>query len=261
MIFSVKNGCFSYGKNNEILKNINFEAEEGDVISILGPNGVGKTTLLRSMMGLLKWSSGASYYNGKDINNIPIKELFKKISYVPQAKHLSFSYTVKELVLMGRAAHLTLVEKPKEIDFEIADMAIRELGIEHLINKSCNHISGGELQMVLIARAICQGAKILVLDEPESNLDFKNQLIILDIIKNLSKKGITCIFNTHYPAHALNISNKALILGKNKSTKFGNSKEIINSENMTNVFEVIVDIKENIKDTKKYTTVTALKVK
>ena len=261
MIFKVDNGCFGYQHGKDILSNISFSVEEGEVLSILGPNGVGKTTLLRSMMGLLSWKQGGSYMDDTNIKNIPVQKLWKKIAYVPQAKGFSFSYTVEEMVLLGRSAHIGILNQPNEKDIEISQKAMSTAGIQHLSRKYCNQISGGELQMVLIARALCAQPSMLVLDEPESNLDFRNQLIILDMISNLAKEhNISCIFNTHYPAHALKVSTKSLILARDGSSVYGKSEEVINDEKMKDVFQVNVHINHVNKEGYDYRTVTALSI-
>lgn len=242
MIFEVKNGCFGY-KNKTILRDVNFTVQKGEIMSVLGSNGVGKTTLLKCMMGLLKWNSGTTYIDGKNINAYKSREFWQRIAYVPQAKGAAFGYSAIDMVTMGRSAHLGLFSQPKEKDREAAECAMEDMKICYLRDKLCTEMSGGELQMVLIARALTISPSMLVLDEPESNLDFRNQLIILDTIRKLSqKRGISAIVNTHYPEHALKISDKALILNKDGSNIFGKADEIINEENMKHSFSVQVFI-------------------
>lgn len=242
MIFEVKNGFFGY-KSKEILKDISFTVGDGEVMSILGSNGVGKTTLLKCMMGLLKWNKGDSFIDGKNINEYKSREFWQKIAYVPQAKGAAFGYSAIDMVTLGRSAHLGTFSQPKAEDREAAEQAMEDMGITHLRNKLCTEMSGGELQMVLIARALTISPEMLVLDEPESNLDFKNQLIILETIRNLSqKRKISAIVNTHYPEHALKISDKALILNKDGSNIFGDAEKIINEDNMKKSFSVQVFI-------------------
>lgn len=242
MIFEVQDGCFGY-KAREVLHDIHFTLEDGQVMSILGSNGVGKTTLLKCMMGLLKWQKGVSRIDGVEIGQIKNKEFWQKIAYVPQAKGAVFGYTALDMVTLGRSAHLGTFTQPKAEDRAAAEQAMRDIGIEYLKDKLCTEMSGGELQMVLIARALTISPSMLVLDEPESNLDFKNQLIILETIRNLAKRrGISAVVNTHYPEHALKISDKALLLNRDGSNLFGDAQEVINVENMRKSFAVQVYI-------------------
>ncbi len=242
MIFSVKHGFFGYDEK-KILNDINFELKSGEVLTVLGPNGVGKTTLLKCMMGMLKWNAGETQIDGKPMKDMRPAEIWRKIAYVPQSKVGSLSYTAFEMVLMGRSARIGLFAQPSEEDHHIALKAMEAVGIAHLKHKSCSRISGGELQMVLLARALSTEPEMLVLDEPESNLDFKNQLIVLETIERLSKeKNLAAIVNTHYPAHALKIGDYALLLNYNRSCKFGPVTEIVSERNMGDAFQVNVKI-------------------
>lgn len=244
MIFEVKNGNFGYEKR-KVLNNISFEVKNGEVMSVLGSNGVGKTTLLKCMMGFLKWQEGQSYVDGTPISEISSKELWKRIAYVPQAKGSAFSFTALDMVVLGRSAHIGTFKQPQKEDIQIAMNAMEEIGILHLKDKLCTKMSGGELQMVLIARALTVFPEMLVLDEPESNLDFKNQLIILDTIKKLSReRNISAIVNTHYPAHALQLSDKALMLNRDGTSFYGEAGQVINEHNMKTVFGVNVHVNE-----------------
>ncbi len=251
MKFGVKNGTFGYTDNALILDDINFVLDTGTIMAILGSNGAGKTTLLRCMMGLLKWKHGTTLVGAKTIREIEHRELWKSIAYVPQAKHKAVSYTGLDMVVLGRNAHMGLIAKPKKTDYEKAKSAMGELGIAHMAKKLCSQMSGGEYQMILIARALVAEPRILVLDEPESSLDFKNQLVILNTIELLAhEKNISCIFNTHYPDHALKLAKKSLLLTKDRKNMFGNSEDIITKKNMLNAFEVFVYIdKKEIEDT------------
>ena len=245
MLLEVKNACFSYrpGKAPDLLRDINLSVNKGEVLTILGSNGAGKTSLLKNVLGLLPWTSGLTLLDGKDIKAWHERELWQKISYVPQAKALTFSYSVADMVLLGRNAHLRLFEQPGEHDRKLVDKALEMIGISHLKYRQCNEISGGELQMVLIARALCAEPEILVLDEPESNLDFRNQLIVIDTIEKLSKElGITSIVNTHYPAHALRISDKTLLLGREGEYFFGPTREVMEEHKLARIFQVDVRI-------------------
>ena len=184
MLLEVKNGCFSFGKQ-EILKDINISVSNNDVFAVLGRNGAGKTTLLRCIMNMLSFKSGCALLGGTDIRDIPQKKLWQKIAYVPQAKRGS-DMSVRDMIVMGRSPHLGAFGSPKEEDYAIADDIIDKMYINKIRDKSCDCISGGELQMVLIARAVAAQPKIMIMDEPESNLDYHNQMHILKLIADLS---------------------------------------------------------------------------
>ena len=239
MKLTVKNGSFAYGrKTAPIFENINFEVNSGEILAILGPNGAGKTTLLRCITGMLRWKEGDSLLDGEPIRDMSPGQLWRRMAYVPQAKAASSAYTAFETVLLGRSAHLSPFATPGEGDIRKAQEAMDMLGISHLAQKKCSAMSGGELQMVLIARALASEPKVLILDEPESNLDFRNQLVVLDAMTKLAGMGMTCVFNTHYPAHALQRSSKALILSRGGSYKFGNTAAVVTEDAIREAFGV-----------------------
>ncbi|NLH64026.1 MAG: ABC transporter ATP-binding protein [Erysipelotrichaceae bacterium] len=245
MNFSVKEGCFSYAENQTVLDHVSLQINSGEILSILGPNGGGKTTLLKCMLGFLKFTSGHAAYDGCDLAQIKQTEFWQKTAYVPQAKSQTFPYLVKETVLLGRSPYLNLFQMPNAKDKEIAQKAMIRTGIISLAEKSCAEISGGELQLVLIARALAAQPQLLVMDEPETGLDFRNQLLVLQMIEKLSKEdGISVIFNTHYPEHALEVSDKTLLLMKNGKSIFGTTKKILNEQNMSAAFGVKIKIIE-----------------
>lgn len=261
MKFNVENGCFGYPGGKQVLKNISFDVDSREVLSILGPNGVGKTTLLKCTLGLLQWSQGETLIDGQNISKMKYSDIWKSIGYVPQAKLSAFAYTVDEMVLLGRNSHLKVLEQPGKMDREIASRCIDRIGIGYLKGKLCSKISGGELQMVLIARALASEPKLLILDEPESNLDFKNQLIVLETIKTLrDEEGISSIVNTHYPDHAISLSDKALILNRDGSSIFGPAHSSIAEHHLEKAFGVNVKIKDFYHSEKKYTCVMPLSI-
>ncbi len=238
MNLTVNHGAFFYQKDTPIFNDIHFSVDSGEILAILGPNGAGKTTMLRCITGMLKWKRGDSLLDGKPIHNMSPRELWSHMAYVPQAKGTASSYTTFEAVLLGRSGRMNAFSTPKQEDVNIAREAMEQLGIAHLAEKKCSAISGGELQMVLIARALASQPKVLILDEPESNLDFKNQLIVLDTITRLAQQGMTCIFNTHYPAHALQRSHKSLILSRGGGYVFGSTPSVVTEENIKKAFGV-----------------------
>ena len=258
MKLEVSKGFFKFKNTDYILKDINFSLEEGDILSVLGPNGVGKTTLIKCLTGLLKWTRGETFLDGKNISSIKENEIWSKISYIPQKRNFSFSYTGLEMVLFGSTSSLNIFEKPKEKERVRAKEVMKMIGIDHLSHKNANEMSGGELQMLLIARSLVKDPKIIILDEPESGLDYKNQLIILNLIKKLSERGVIIVMNTHYPEHALKISNKCLLLNYDKTYKFGNTREVLNRMNLKKSFSVDVKIEKISFDGKDYESIIPL---
>ena len=239
MMLSVENGCYKYPKTDrQILNDISFGLEEGQLLAILGPNGAGKTTLLRCVMGLLKWEKGASFLEGRDVRRIPNRELWQTVAYVPQARRATAIYTVEEMILLGRSSRVTLLAQPKESDLAVVKRVMERLHISHLYGRKCSQLSGGELQMVLIAKALAAEPRVLVLDEPESNLDFRNQLLILDAISALTAEGMTCVFNTHYPAHALQRADRSLLLDREGGHRFGLTSEVVTEAHIEQAFGV-----------------------
>ena len=236
-MLTVENGCFAYKNSKPLFNNVSFSVEGGELLSILGPNGAGKTTLLRCIIGLLRWSSGRSMIDGEDVASMSERKLWTSVAYVPQARTASQAFTALETVLIGRTGRIGVFSTPKKDDIELAESVMRSLGIIDLRGKKCSEMSGGELQMVLIARALAAQPGILILDEPESNLDFKNQLIVLDTLSKLASEGIGCIFNTHYPEHALQRSDKALLLSGGR-VKFGRTASIVTEPNIEEAFGV-----------------------
>ena len=233
MLLQVENGSFDYEKQNPILDGITFSLSEGQVLAVMGPNGIGKTTLLKCLIGILKWHSGRSLIDGRDSS---LERL--KIAYVPQAHNFSFSYSVRDMVVFGRAKYMSVFASPGKEDYSIADKALEEMGITYLRDRPVNRLSGGQLQLVLIARALAGQPRLLILDEPESHLDFCNQFAILQIIQHLAKeKGIGCVMNTHYPNHALRIADHVLLL-KSGEYLFAPPREALSRENMKIYFGV-----------------------
>ncbi len=244
MLLKVENLSFSYKREYSVIENLSFEASSGDLIAILGPNGAGKTTMLKCIMGFLKLSTGRCILDGEDIKKIPARKLWSKVSYVPQAKGTSSALTAEEMILLGLTSKIGVFSAPSDNDRRKVRALAEKLGIEHLLDKKCNEISGGELQMVLIARALSSEPELIILDEPESNLDFRNQLIVLDTLSSLAASGICVIFNTHYPEHALTRANKALILHKGGKSIFGDTGKIVTEDNIKRAFGVSAVISE-----------------
>lgn len=261
MHLEVKKGEFGYKDGENIFQNISFLVREGEILSILGPNGAGKTTLLKCIIGLLKWKNGKTIIDGEMLNSVNDKKIRKKIGYVPQARSEIFPYSVLKMVVMGRAPHLSAFSIPSSNDYEIANQAIETTGIVYLRDKLCTELSGGERQLVLIARALSSEPEVLFLDEPESHLDFRNQLIIMDILRKLAtERQIACVINTHSPDHAMRISNKALILNKGEEHTLGRVEDVITEDNLRNIWGVKVKIVNFSDDNRNRKTIVPLEV-
>jgi iron complex transport system ATP-binding protein len=233
---------FSYSGKRKIFEDINFSLEEGDILCVLGPNGTGKSTLIKCINGLLKLSRGNIFLRNKDINTMGKDDLAKSMGYIPQTHDSTFAFKVSDVVLLGRAPHLGLTESPGSKDLKIAQDAMESLGISHLKDKPYTEISGGERQLVLMARVLAQKPKILLLDEPTSHLDFGNQIRILEIINKLSSSGLSVIMTSHYPDHAFISSNRVVILKNGALMAIGSPEEVVTEENMRKAYNIDVRI-------------------
>lgn len=242
-LFEVKNISFSYN-DDEIFSDISFSIDKGDVLCILGPNGTGKTTLIKCLNGLHDISSGEILINGKNITKLSFREISKHIGYIPQSHVPSFPFKVLDVVLMGRAPYLNLTDSPKDEDVKIANDALKTLGIEYLKDKEYTNLSGGERQLVFLARVLCQKPDILILDEPTSHLDFGNQIKLLEIIDNLAKSGLSIIMSSHFPDHAFLSSTKVAIMKNKRFIDFGSPNNVVTEENLKKAYSIDVKLIE-----------------
>lgn len=213
------------------------------MLCVLGQNGIGKTTFLNCLTGVLKWQSGCVSLDGRVIDGIS-KEA--DVAYVPQVHRVHFPYSALDMVCMGRSKHMSFFATPSRVDKEIAMASLEAMGISHLASHSCSKMSGGQLQLVYIARALAGQPKLIILDEPETHLDFKNQDLIIKMIRKLVlDKKISCIMNTHSPIHALQVSDYTLLLGKEGMYEYGKTNEVLTEGNINSYFDVhtkIVDL-------------------
>lgn len=242
MLMKVNNLTCGYeGKN--ILENISFSIGEGKLWCILGPNGVGKTTLFKTILGLLKSKGGDILIQDKEINKWKQNDLSKMIAYVPQVHVPPFPFKVMEVIIMGRNPHFS--GKISDRDLNIVEDAINLLNIGYLKDTPYTEISGGERQLVLIARAIAQEASILILDEPASNLDFGNQIKVIEHLRELVKRGKTVIMTSHFPDNAFLPECNLILLGKDKFFKVGKGNEVLTEDVLKKIYKVnskIVDL-------------------
>lgn len=239
---SVEDVAFNYPGGASVFTGIMLAVEEGSVYSLLGPNGTGKSTLLKCMAGLISPSHGRVLLDGRDIAGMQPHEIARRVGFVPQTQASPFPFLVRDIVLMGRASHLGLFAIPSTEDEDIAADALDRVGISHLADRPCTGISGGEWQLALIARAITQRPGVLLLDEPTSHLDLGNQMRVLDVIRRLAGDGITIVFATHFPDHALLTSNRVAILKDQRILAMGRPEDVIREETMRRVYGTDVRI-------------------
>lgn len=240
-MIEVKNLFVSYGKN-QVLKDINFFLEKGEIICILGENGSGKSTLLKALLKFIK-STGDVFIDGESLKSFDNKRLSKYISYIPQIHFPSFDYTVTDVVLMGTfSKNDSMFYKVKKSDYELVYEVLNKLNILYLKDKNYRLISGGERQLVLIARAILQASKYIFMDEPVANLDYGNQLKIMTLCSELKKKNMGILITTHNPNHALIYADRVLIVRKDDKSLFGKTNDILTKDNLESLYNIPIEI-------------------
>ncbi len=240
-MLEAKNIACGYGKNN-IIENVSFAVKPGQVLCILGPNGAGKTTLFKALLGLNDLSAGSVSYAGKDLTGCSRAERAKIMGYIPQSHNPPFPYRVIDIVLMGRTAHVGLFAKPAAADMEVAEEALTRLQLTDKRDKTYTELSGGERQLVLIARALAQQPKILIMDEPTSNLDFSNQFLVLKQIESLAAGGLTIIMSSHFPNHAFHYATDVLLLKKGRVFKIGPPDSTMTEDSLLATYGIKVKI-------------------
>ena len=254
MKYSVNSLCFSYGET-EILKNVSFDINSGGAVCLLGPNGSGKTTLADCVLGFHSPQSGSVTVGGRNVLDFSRKELAKHISYLPQTHTPLFPYTVRETVLMGRSAYSGVFGQPGETDEELAEKAIGAVGIESLADRQYTTLSGGEIRLVLLARALAQDAGLMVLDEPTASLDLRNEYIFLETLFSLiHEKRISILIATHSIDHAFRFEEagipvRVIMMKKGAEPLTGAPSEIITPASIKEIFSVSALITEAADDT------------
>ncbi|NMB40566.1 MAG: ABC transporter ATP-binding protein [Firmicutes bacterium] len=239
---SIIDASFGYNEHELVWENINIEVKQGECLCLLGPNGCGKTTLFNCINGNFSLNTGSVYINRKNVKEFSIAELAKTMGIVFQDHVAPFPYSSLEVVRMGRTPHLGVFETPSKEDTEIAYGIMQELGIEHLADKSYTRISGGERQLVLIARTLCQEPEIILFDEPTSHLDFRNRAMVLRTIKKLSQKGMTIVLTTHFPNHVWKVGTSVAMLGYRRMVAQGPVDKVMTEENLSEAYGVAVKI-------------------
>ncbi|BAT59786.1 putative ABC transporter ATP-binding protein [Variibacter gotjawalensis] len=232
----------SFGYSARVVgRDVTLSIESGQVLALLGPNGGGKTTLLKTMLGLLPPKSGSVSLDGTPLDTISIGERARSIAYVPQVHHAAFAFTAMQVVMMGRTAHGGLFARPTNHDRDVAAAMLERLGIAHLADHPTNMISGGERQLVLIARALAQEPRYVVLDEPTASLDFGNQGKVMRQIRLLAESGLGVLFTTHDPNQALRHADKVALLRDGHVTAMGDVSAVLSGETLEQLYGASVE--------------------
>jgi iron complex transport system ATP-binding protein len=211
-----------------VLEDYSLSVGPGEVLAILGANGVGKTTLLNCMVGLRRPSTGTVLCHGR-------------IGYVPQLFHATFAFSVLDIVLMGRARHIGLFGAPRARDYQVARKYLELMHVDSLAERPFNELSGGQRQLVMIAQALASECEIMILDEPCSALDYKNQSIVIDSLRRLNADmGLTIVFTTHAPQHGLEVATHVLLMQDRSRYRHGTVEDVLTAENLSDLYDVAI---------------------
>ena len=242
-LLSVKNLSYDYNHSESVLQNISFDVHQGELIAILGPNGAGKTTLLKILTGLLETHVGQVIYRSKDLSNLTLQERSYRISYVAQSEEIFLPYTVKQIVMMGRAPYLGIMGFEKKEDLEIVHEAMSLTEVTEMANRSIQEISGGERQRVFLARALAQQTPVILLDEPTSHLDLHHQIHFFQLLKKLqSEKNLTIIATLHDLNLAALFADRCLILKRGCVMGYGKTSDTFQSELLSSVYDCSLSV-------------------
>jgi iron complex transport system ATP-binding protein len=251
-ILSFRKVCFGYHSSRPILKDVDFDLPSGRIAAILGPNGAGKTTLLSLTLGWLSAWSGEIHLTGTPLKALPPRERGRRMALVPQSEHTPFDYTVLEYILLGRAPHLPPLEMPSAKDTDIALNALEQVGIAALAQRPVPQLSGGERQLMLIARALTQltdgltnhdpAPRLLLLDEPTAHLDLRNKARIIEIMRRLRDAGVTLLMTNHEPDIVLAVADEVLLMESGIPPQFGALDEIFTAEALSRTYGIPIRI-------------------
>ncbi len=237
----MRNAAFRYGER-EVFSGVDLEVLRGEMLSILGPKGCCKSTLLRCIGGALALSKGTVRLDGTDLSSLDVTARARRIGFLFQEHIPSFPFTVLDVVSMGRAPHLSLFGAPSSKDAALAEQALDRVGMLYLKHRPYTAVSGGERQLVLLARTLAQQPDIILLDEPTAHLDFKNQVRSLKTIAALAAEGVTLIMTTHDPNHALLFPGRVAMMNPSGSLVTGNASEVINEATLSATYGIDIAV-------------------
>ena len=227
----------------EVLRGVSFDAEAGEIIAVLGPNGVGKSTLFQCLLGFLRPKAGSVAYNGRDLSALSQRERAREVAYIPQNAAPVFDYTVLDMVTMGTASSLGLLRMPGTEQRDKALETLESLGIGHLAQRGCNRISGGERQLMLLARALVQEAGVLLMDEPTASLDYGNSFRVMERIRALGRAGYTVLFSTHEPNQAFRYASRVLALREGAILADGRPEDVLTEAALQALYRIPVAVR------------------
>jgi iron complex transport system ATP-binding protein len=230
---------FAYGLR-QVLKQLSFVARPGEMIALLGPNGVGKSTLMRCVLGFEQRFLGSILIGGSEVRELAAKKLAQQVAYIPQSSAQVFDFTVGELVLMGASPRLGLFATPGKDEVTEATAVLESLGIAHLIHRGCGQISGGEYQLALLARALLQKAQLLLMDEPTASLDYGNQYRVMERIAGLTRRNFAVLFSAHDPNQVLRHATRVLVLAGGRLIADGPPAKVMDSAMLSGLYGIDV---------------------
>lgn len=236
-LFTLDDVAFAYGRR-PVLAGLSLSLEPGRVTALLGPNGSGKSTLLKLLLGILRPGRGRVCFKGRELGAYSRKALARQVAYLPQNHRAVFAFSVLDVVLLGRLPHVGFCVPFGRRDRNLALESLEQLGIARLAGVPYTEISGGEQQLTLLARALAQGAEVFVMDEPESALDYGNQVRLLERVSVLAESGRTFLFSTHSPDHALRVAHRAVLLRGGAVLGDGVPAEVINGDSLAGLYDV-----------------------
>ena len=252
ILLKVDKLCGGYGQE-AVIKDVSFKVEKGDFLGIIGPNGSGKSTLLRLMSKALCPDKGTVLFEDENIEKTKLKDLCRKVAFVSQDTFVNFSFSVLEIVLMGRTPHLGRLQLETKKDFRITEESLLSTDSLHLKNKQINQLSAGERQRVIVAKALAQEPILLFLDEPTSHLDIGHQIQILDLLKRLNQQtNLTIVVVLHDLNLASEYCDRLILLNEGKIFKEGKPAEVLTYKNIEDVYKTVVVVNENPFSSKPY---------